>query len=131
MKKLPKIKKDALLGRARQYLKMRKEIKAQEKIQAEISTELKEAAEQYGVADGHSFALDLDEIKVKKVGAVKNVVDIAKAVKRLKELDLLDRCTKRVLDEEALELAFQEGLIDMDDINGFTSETVSYRIDVR
>ena len=126
-----KITKEALRGKARRYLTLREQAKEIKSEQEALSAELKSSAEKYGVQEGRSFVLQLDDIKVSKVGAVSNKIDHAKAATVLASLGLLDRCTTRVINEKELELAFQEGLIGIDDIDSFTTETVSYRIDVR
>lgn len=121
----------SITGKARRYVLIRDEEGRLKKEKEELSAILKDAAENLGEADGLSFKLRLDGVTVSKIGVVKNKIDHSKALAVLQKLGLEERCTTKVLNEKELELAFQEGLIGMDEINSFTTEEISYRIDVR
>lgn len=123
--------KEVLLGKARQYVLNRESAKKLAAEQAKLSATLKEGAATLGDRDGDSFHLLLGDIKVSQLAAVSHKVDQAEAIKILEDLDLLERCTTRVLNEQELEVVFQEGLIGIDEINSFTKEVISNRIDVR
>lgn len=117
-------------GKARRYVDLRDKEKQTKKEKDELSTFLKNQAVSQGVKNGKSHVLDLGDIIVQNVAVPKNMVDQAKAAALLKSKGLLERCTMRVLDETELTKCFQEGLIGMDEINSFTTETISFRIDV-
>jgi hypothetical protein len=113
-----------LSGKAIRYDQLGSQIKELEGPRKALSEELKAAAVELGAADPTKkgcFALELPgNITVTSTTPVKKVIDQEKALALLKERNLLERCTMRVLDEKALEVCFQEGLIDIEDINSFT-----------
>jgi hypothetical protein len=121
---------DNVRGKARRYVDLRDKEKQTKKEKDELSTYLKSQAIAQGIKNGKSHVLDLGDIIVQNVAVPKNKVDQTKAAALLKSKGLLERCTVRVLSEEELTKCFQEGLIDMDEINSFTTEEVSFRIDV-
>ncbi len=122
----------ALEGKVIRYLEARKEETAAKNIKAELSKELKQAAVDLGVEENGSHTLELPGgSKIGNIRTVKNKVDPSKAEAVLKNLGIYDRCTKRILDESELERCFQEGLIDMAEIDSFTEEIESFRVDVR
>lgn len=123
----------AVLGKAKRYIALRDEETAIKGRKNELSTELKTLAQTLGdLDDNGSHVIRFPSGYVVANRAKKSqVVDHAKANAILTKLGILERCTKRVVDESALELAFQEGLITLDQIEAFTSEKVSYSVDVR
>lgn len=117
------LKLKEIAGQAARYLDASDKIKPLEAEKKKLSGVLKEAAETYGSTDDKGTStLELSGFTVKKVATKKQVVDHAKAVPILRKLGLLERCTMTVVDEKALEVAFQEGLIDLETINLFSTE---------
>ena len=115
-----------LAGKAIRYDKLGSQIKELEGPRKALSSELKTAAVELGKPDPDKkgcYSLDLPgNVTVTSTTPIKKVVDQEKAVALLKERNLLERCTKTILDEQALEICFQEGLIDIEDINSVVSE---------
>lgn len=111
-----------IAGKAAQYLALNKAIKPMEVEKKELSAVLKEFATSLGTKEGKGHALTVPGFKIACVVPVSNVVDHQKALAALRKLNLVERCTTTIVDEKALEIAFQEGLIDMEVINSFTVE---------
>lgn len=129
-KRALKIKEIA--GQAARYLNASENIKPYEAEKKKLSAVLKEAAETFGVTDDKGTStLEAEGYTIKKIATKKQKIDHAKAVEILREMNLLERCTMLVVDEKALEVCFQEGLIDLDAINKFaTEEEGSARVSV-
>jgi len=121
---------DTVRGKARRYVEIRDQVKALTDDKDKLSEYLKSQAVSQGVKDGRSYVLELGDVTVKSLSVVKNVIDQVAAIKLLTAKKLMERCTMRVLDEAELAKCFQEGLIDMDEINKFTKEKITDRIDV-
>ena len=120
-KRALKIKEIA--GQAARYLDASDKIKPLDAEKKKLSGVLKEAAETYGTTDEKGVStLEAEGFIVKKIATKKQVLNHAKAVEILREMNLLERCTMLVVDEKALEVCFQEGLIDLDTINKFATE---------
>lgn len=127
-----KVGLDVVMGKIVRYCDIRASVKTLDGEKNKLSAELKEAAVNLGVLDpsGSSVLEFPNGAKVANRAKKSQVVDQSKAVALLTKKGLLERCTKRVLDESALELAFQEGLIALDEIDSFTEEKISYAIEV-
>ena len=122
----------AVLGKAKRYIALRDEESAIKAQKSELSTELKDIAKKLGANEDGSQVIRFPSGYIVANRAKRSqVVDHAKANDVLTKLNILERCTKRVVDESALEIAFQEGLITLDQIESFTTEKVSYSVDVR
>lgn len=123
----------AILGKAKRYIQLREEETAIKAQKTELGNELKILAQNEGAVDdnGSHVIRFPSGYTVANRAKKSQVVDHAKANEIFTKLGILERCTKRVVDESALELAFQEGLITLDQIESFTSEKVSYSVDVR
>jgi len=111
-----------LAGKAARYLAINDTVKPLEAEKKGLSSELKEFAKSLGTKEGKGYALTVPGFKIGCVVPVSNVVDHQKALAALRKLNLVERCTTTIVDEKALEIAFQEGLIDMEVINSFTVE---------
>lgn len=112
-----------LLGKAARYIDASTKIKPLEAEKKKLSAELKEGAVAYGIKDDKgTYTLEEGDYVIKSVASSANQIDIAKAIAVLTNLNLLERCTTRVVDEKQLEICFQEGLIDIEDINSFTTK---------
>ena len=122
---------DAIAGKAERYDDLRKNEKKVKGQKDDLGKELKELALKLGVKEAKSHILEVPGFKIQHCGTTRNVVNQEEAAAVLRGLGLLERCSKTVLDEEALEQAFQEGLITIDEIESFTEEKVSYRLDLR
>jgi hypothetical protein len=116
-----------IAGKAARYTALSEQIKPLEKEKKSLSGDLKEAVSMYGAhekdQDGNptgSAKLELPGYTVAVITPKSEQVDHAIAVQELERLGLLERCTVRTLNEEALKIAFQEGLLDIDTINKFT-----------
>lgn len=117
------LKLKEIAGIAAQYLDASDKIKPLEAIKKKLSGTIKEAAVTYGTKDEKGTStLEAGAFVVKNVVSKKQVIDHVKAVEVLRKLGLLERCTAIVVDEKALEVCFQEGLIDLDTINSFATE---------
>lgn len=116
------IRVQALLGKAARYLDASAKIKPLEAEKKRLSSELKEGAVALGTKDDKgTYTVEEGQYVIKSVASSSTVIDHAKAIAVLANLKLLDRCTTRVVDEKQLEICFQEGLIDIEDINSFTA----------
>lgn len=126
------LKLKELAGLAAQYLDASDKIKPLEATKKKLSSTLKEAATTYGTKDEKGTAtVEAGAFVIKSVASKKQKIDHAKAVEVLRGLNLLERCTMTIVDEKALEVCFQEGLIDLDTINSFaTEEEGSARVSV-
>ena len=126
------LKLKEIAGIAAQYLDASDKIKPLEATKKKLSSTIKEAAVTYGTKEENGTSvLEAGAFVVKNVVTKKQVIDHVKAVGVLRELGLLERCSMTVVDEKALEVCFQEGLIDLETINSFaTEEEGSARVSV-
>jgi hypothetical protein len=121
---------DALNGKAVRYVILRDKLKELKKEQDGLSSELKSAAQEYGTKEKESFTLDTGDFIVAKQAKISRKIDQTKAMKVLDKVKLLERCTMRIVDSDAIAAAFQEGLISAADISSFISDDISYAISV-
>lgn len=126
------LKLKEIAGLAAQYLDASDKIKPFEATKKKLSGTLKEAAIAFGTKDEKGTStVEASGFTIKNIVTKKQVINHAKAVEVLRGLNLLERCTMTVVDEKALEVCFQEGLIDLDTINSFaTEEEGSARVSV-
>jgi hypothetical protein len=126
------LKLKEIAGQAARYIDASDKIKPLEAEKKKLSGVLKEFAETLGETDEKGTAvLETNGFVIKSIASKKQKIDHAKAVEVLRGLNLLERCTMTIVDEKALEVCFQEGLIDLDTINSFaTEEKGSSRVSV-
>lgn len=117
------LKLKEIAGFAARYLDASDKIKPFEAEKKKLSGVLKEAAETFGETDEKGTAtLEAGGFTIKKIATKKQKIDHVKVVEVLRGLNLLERCTATIVDEKALEVCFQEGLIDLETINSFATE---------
>jgi len=129
--KKPKLDKDNALGKVMRYDALRLEEKTAKSAKTTLATELKELAVKFGDEKDRSHELILGDWRVANRAAVKDVIDQEAALQLLESKKLVDDCTTRVLNLEAIEMCIQSGEITAEEVRDFMTEGVSYKIEVK
>ena len=119
----------------REYADISAQIKVLEAKKKALADKIKEGAEQFGVKDDKgSYYLENDTLIMGKVAKKSFKIDQEKAVAILKDLgveDVVDVITTRVVNEDRLQIAVQEGRLSLDTVEEFTDVSVSYSVSVK
>lgn len=123
--------RDILLGKIVQYDEQREIEKDAKKIKSSLSEELKASAIAYGKKEDRSHVLTLGNYKLANRAAVSDVIDAEAALQFLESRDLLEDCTTRILNKEAIEMCVQSGEITVKELQSFMTEKVSFKIELK
>ena len=119
----------------KEYAEISAQIKQLEERKKALAEKIKEGAEQFGVKDDKgSFYLENDTVIMGKVAKKSFKIDQEKAVDMLKDLgveDVIDVITTKVVNEDRLQIAVQEGRLSLDTVEEFTNVNVSYSVSVK
>lgn len=119
----------------REYANISAQIKQLEEQKKNLADKIKSGAEQFGVKDDKgSFYLESDSHIMGKVAKKSFKIDQDKAVSTLESMglgDVIDVVTMKTVNEDKLQKAVQEKRITLDDVSGFTNESVSYSVLVK
>lgn len=125
------VDRDRILGKVVRYDAVRKEVTKLGKEKTDIATELKEAAIEFGNEDGRSHVLKIGSYSIANRASVSDDIDTEAALELLEKKGLLEECTKRVLDKEAVQQCVQSGEITVEELDSFMEESVSFKIEVK
>lgn len=124
------------IGRmGKEYAEISAQIKQLEEQKKALADKIKNGAEQFGVKDDKgSFYLENDSFIMGKVAKKSYRIDQDKAVKTLESMglgDVVDEVTTYTVNEDRLQKAVQDNRISLDEVESFTTETVSYSVSVK
>lgn len=117
-----KLKIAEIQGKAKLYLEISAKIKPLEAAKKKLASDLKEAIEVHGKREGNSVTVDDPNYTIAVVTPVSVVPDEVKAMAVLHQKGLVDVCTRRVIDPEAIQLAIQTGQLTVEDVESFTNK---------
>ena len=119
----------------KEYAELSAQIKQLEERKKTLADKIKSGAEQFGVKDDKgSFYLENDNFIMGKVVKKSYKIDQDKAVKTLESMglgDVVDIVTVKTVNEDKLQKAVQESRLTLQDVEVFTTETVSYSVSVK
>ena len=119
----------------KEYAEISAQIKMLESRKKALSDIIKAGAEQFGVKDDKgSFYFEDDYVLMGKVAKKSFKIDQTLAVETLESMglgDVVDTVVSKVVNEDRLQKAVQSGKISLDDVSGFTTESVSYSVLVK
>ncbi len=117
-----------------EYAEVSAQIKTLEARKKELAEKIKEGAENYGVKDDKgSFYLENDEIIMGKVAKKSFKINQEQAVSTLESMglgDVVDEVVVKTVNEERLQQAVQDKRLTLEDVEEFTSVSVSYSVSV-
>lgn len=143
---MPKLKKKSspivpvfsaqdIFALGREYAELSEQIKVLEARKKELSEKIKSGAEQFGVKnDKGSHYLENDEFILGRIAKKSFRIDQDKAVPILEKMglgDVVDVVTVKSVNEDKLNSAVGEGRISLNEVENFTSVSVSYSVDVK
>lgn len=131
LKKGTALDRELILGKVARYDAVRAEAKKLDAEKKDLASFLKDAALEHGEEDGRSNVLKLGDYTISNQAKVADVIDGEVALQFLEDKDLLEDCTTRVLNKEAIEMCVQSGEISVDELETFMDEKVSYSINVK
>lgn len=124
------------IGRmGKEYAEVSAQIKELEAKKKTLADKIKSGAEQFGVKDDKgSFYLEDDSYVMGKVAKKSFKIDQDKAVKTLESMglgDVVDVVTVTTVNEDKLQKAVADKRLTLDDVKGFTNESISYSVLVK
>lgn len=124
------------IGRmGKEYADISAQIKKLEEQKKSLADKIKQGAEQFGVKDDKgSFYLESDSHIMGKVAKKSFKIDQDTAVSTLESMglgDVVDVVTVKTVNEDKLQKAVQDKRLTLDDVKGFTNESVSYSVLVK
>lgn len=119
----------------KEYADISAQIKQLEERKKSLADKIKSGAEQFGVKDDKgSFYLESASHIMGKVAKKSFKIDQDTAVKTLESMglgDVVDVVTVKTVNEDKLQKAVQDKRLTLDDVKGFTNESVSYSVLVK
>lgn len=124
------------IGRmGKEYADISAQIKKLEEQKKALADKIKSGAEQFGVKDDKgSFYLENDYYIMGKIAKKSIKIDQEKAVETLESMglgDVVDEVVVKTVNEDRLQKAVTDKRITLDDVRGFTNESVSYSVSVK
>ena len=119
----------------REYADISAQIKELEAKKKDLAEKIKQGAESFGVKDDKgSFYLESDNFIMGKVAKKSFKIDQDKAVQTLESMglgDVVDVVTVKTVNEDKLQSAVQDKRITLEEVENFTSVSVSYSVSVK
>lgn len=119
----------------KEYADISAQIKKLEEQKKALAEKIKSGAEQFGVKDDKgSFYLENDYFVMGKVAKKSFKIDQEKAVSTLESMglgDVVDEVVVKTVNEDRLQKAVTDKRITLEDVKGFTNESVSYSVSVK
>ena len=124
------------IGRmGKEYADLSAQIKKLEEQKKALAEKIKSGAEQFGVKDDKgSFYLESDSYIMGKVAKKSIKIDQETAVSTLESMglgDVVDEVVVKTVNEDRLQIAVADKRITLNDVRGFTKESVSYSVSVK
>ena len=119
----------------KEYAEISAQIKQLEERKKSLAEKIKSGAEQFGVKDDKgSYYLESDSYILGRVAKKSFKIDQDTAVKTLESMgvgDVVDVVTVKTVNEDKLQKAVADKRLTLEDVKGFTKETVSYSVSVK